>query len=175
MQSIDISIQSYFNLFRTSNLTELVYLITVIFDFSIYFVLLATAVALLIYLFKNIYNSLLFLSSILFGATLVYFLKILFNVSRPSDGVMAVLGKSFPSGHATVSTIFFVMIMYIFHNEILGYKKIIFNTFFIVCIFLVAFSRVYLGVHWVSDVVFGVLLGLCVSWFSILVYKKYTA
>lgn len=60
-------------------------------------------------------------------------------------------GKSFPSNHATnmFSLSFFIYFM--------GFRG---SAFFFVIAFLVAYSRVYNGVHYPSDVLAGVFLGL---------------
>ncbi len=171
MHSIDVFVQNYFSLIRTPLNTELIYLVTIMFDFSFHFVLLVGAFALLILLFRNYHYSFLFLFSIILGGISVYFLKIFFNVNRPVDGVMMVFGKSFPSGHATVATIFFIMLGYILSDLMERRLAIIFRIMCGLFIFLVAFSRVYLGVHWVSDVAFGILLGVAVSFFSIWLFK----
>lgn len=172
MHSIDVFVQQYFSLWRTLGVTEFVYLVTILFDFSIHFVLLLLCVAALVYLVRGVHYSTLLLLSIIFGALSVYVLKLFFNVARPLDGVMVAFGKSFPSGHATVATIFFVMLMYIFDGYFRKVPRILFNIVCTGLIFLVAFSRVYLGVHWVSDVAFGILLGCVVSFLSIFVFQR---
>ena len=180
MYSIDIFVQNYFSLIRTVHLTEFMYLLSTLFDFSLPFILICICLTVLIYILKNFRYALLFAFTLSFGAILVYLLKIFFNVNRPTDAVMSAFGQSFPSGHATAATIFFVMLMYIFdpvvesthyragsHNFSFG--RIIFNTLCVAVIILVGFSRIYLGVHWASDVAFGVLLGALVSYFSIII------
>ena len=86
-------------------------------------------------------------------------LKIYFDIPRPDGGVLDTFGNSFPSGHATVSTIFFIMIMYSFDRYLSSVKRNIFNLFCLLGIVAVSFSRIYLGVHWFSDVLFGIFLG----------------
>lgn len=171
MHNIDTIVQSYISLIRTKNITESFYLLTVLFDLSIYFVLLSLCVAGLVYLVRNFRYALLFLLTLGVGAVLVYFMKSYFNVNRPPDGLFIAFGQSFPSWHATISTIFFVMLMYIFDDYLSGAKRYIFNILCVTSIFLIAISRVYLGVHWVSDVSFGVLLGCVVSYLAVLVFK----
>ena len=172
MHSIDIFVQNYFSLIRTAGLTEFMYLLSALFDFSLPFILVSLCVATLVYIIRNRSYALLFILSLAGGAVLVYFLKIFFNVARPPNTVMSVFGQSFPSGHATVATIFFVMLMYIFDSRFKSFGRIAFNTFCIIAILLVDFSRVYLGVHWVSDVVFGILLGSAISYLSVIIFNR---
>ena len=45
--------------------------------------------------------------------------------------------------------------------------------FWILFALLVAFSRLYLGVHYLSDVIFGIILGLAVGDIFIYIEEKY--
>ena len=172
MHSIDIFVQNYFSLARTSTLTELMYLLSILFDVSFYFVAVAFFTAILIYLVRSFRYSILFISTLVSGGILVYFLKMFFNVSRPTEAVLSAFGQSFPSYHATIATIFFSLLMYIFDDYFSSVSRIAFNTFCIALLFLVAISRVYLGVHWVSDVLVGVLLGAVISYLAVKFSKK---
>ncbi len=173
MSSTDIFVQNYFALHRTSGITEFFYLLTILFDFSAPFILICLCVAILVYIVRNTKYAMLFVFSLLTGGILIYFLKLFFNVARPPDGVMYVVGQSFPSGHSTIATIFFVMLMYIFDDYLEGFWKLLFNGFCVAMTIFVAFSRIYLGVHWLSDVVGGVVLGLLVSYVFIISFKKF--
>jgi|SRR3989344_5859526 len=61
--------------------------------------------------------------------------------------------RSFPSGHATAV---FTLIPFFDFNKILYYAWIFIAV-------IVSLSRVYLGVHYLSDVVFGALLGIFIA------------
>ena len=162
MNSIDTSIQIFFAGVRTPDLIEFFYLLTVLFDLTIYFVLLVVFVAILIRLVRNSTHAVFFLLTMTTGAVAVYLLKIVFNA----------FGQSFPSYHAALSTVFFIMLMYIFDDYFVGVPKKIFHLLCIVAVFLVSFSRIYLGVHWFSDVFFGVLVGGVISYLAILIFRR---
>lgn len=113
------------------------------------------------------------LSVLLFaGLTLTYYtvslLKYWFSRPRPFEamsGVCVLAGAdtaSFPSGHSAV----IFMAAALLSNS-LG-KRFVFYT--IAC--LVAFSRIYLGVHYLSDVIAGSVIGALAGYWLIKVSEK---
>jgi undecaprenyl-diphosphatase len=84
---------------------------------------------------------------------------------RPDFAILGTLpvSHSFPSGHSTVATAtYFLLAMIVSRLEIRRSAKVLaFATAALLAI-AVGFSRVFLGVHWASDVVAGWLLGA--SW-----------
>lgn len=88
-------------------------------------------------------------------------LKFFFNRPRPLIPLLKqVPGLSFPSGHAFMSFVFYGMLIYIVYLEVKN-KWLRALLFFILglCIFLIGFSRVYLRVHYASDVIAGFCFG----------------
>lgn len=171
MNSINNFIQSYFSECRTPIWTGFYEFFTSFFNFPTNFLLLVIVVSLLTYKFIGRKHLMLFLGSVLSGGFLVYILKHSLNISRPIGGVVEATGQSFPSGHATLSFIFFIMLIYIFEEYIPPIWRNIFNVFCITSALLISFSRIYLGVHWFSDVLAGIVLGLVVSFLSIYIFK----
>ena len=68
---------------------------------------------------------------------------------------------SFPSGHAMASMAFYGLMMYYIYNYLKNEKlKNIICTILSILILLVGVSRIYLGVHYASDVIAGFLLSI---------------
>lgn len=105
---------------------------------------------------------------------LMLFLKQLFRRRRPLAPLLtAVRGLSFPSGHAIMAVTFYGLIIYIIqklNNNSVGFFLLIFLL--IVLILLIGFSRVYLRVHYASDVLAGFIIGLLWLLISLVVVNK---
>ena len=84
-------------------------------------------------------------------------LKNFFLRPRPNElRLIEETGYSFPSGHAMASTAFYGLLIYIAHEKI--ENKILRNTICIMLgllILLISISRIYVGVHYTSDVIAG--------------------
>ncbi len=173
MQPLDILVHSYIDIVRTSGLTEFMYMVSRFFD-PAPFILISIFTTLFIYCIRGLKYASLFATAIACGSVMVWVLKVVLNVARPSLGVVEAFGKSFPSGHALVATIFFVLLIFIFDDYIKGFSRKFFNCACIFCIFIVSVSRIYLGVHWVSDVVGGIVLGAVFAYFYTEIFRMAT-
>ncbi len=104
------------------------------------------------------------------AATLNWLLKHLFERARPDlFKVISAAGYSFPSGHAMVSLCFYGMAAYLLCRRIRSLPaQILVYGFVAVLVSVIGFSRIYLGVHYPSDVLGGYFAGgtwliFCVS------------
>lgn len=97
-------------------------------------------------------------------------LKQLVQRARPEGfRLVAESGYSFPSGHAMVAMAFYGLLMWmVWHYERDRFVRWLSVIGFGVVIVLVGISRIYLGVHYASDVVAGFCVGI--SWLG--VYTK---
>lgn len=73
-------------------------------------------------------------------------------------------GKSFPSSHAVNNFAFAAVMSYYFRR---------YRVVFYIIASLVALSRVYVGVHYPSDVIGGAVIGYLTAFSIIFLYKKY--
>lgn len=99
------------------------------------------------------------------------FVKLAVARPRPDYALMQEVGKSFPSGHSMISVCFYGYIGYLMFNA-----KTIFKWFYAIVasvfVLLLGFSRVYLGVHYLSDVLAGFCLGVVVLVVFVAVYHN---
>ena len=97
-------------------------------------------------------------------------LKFLFNRHRPLIPLLEpARGLSFPSGHAFMSVSFYGLLIWLTWTHVRDNKlRLILTIIFGILIFLIGFSRIYLRVHYTTDVVAGFCLGIC--WVSLLLY-----
>lgn len=102
-------------------------------------------------------------------------LKFIIKRPRPSDLFLIVeTGYSFPSGHSMVSLSFYGLLIYFIYKYFKNKKlKISLITLLSLIIVLIGISRVYLGVHFVSDVISGFLLSLSYLMIFIKVINKF--
>ncbi|MBY6035587.1 phosphatase PAP2 family protein [Fictibacillus nanhaiensis] len=101
-------------------------------------------------------------------------LKDLFQRERPSfDRIIEITGYSFPSGHAMISFAFFGILAYLLvqnYPVLQAYKKQVYGITGIF-VLLVGFSRVYLGVHFPTDVLAGFSAGAAWLFICVMLYN----
>ena len=93
---------------------------------------------------------------------LMLILKLTFRRDRPLDPLLqAAKGFSFPSGHALMSVTFYgLLILIVWQNIKKAWLKWTLSAFLILLIVAIGLSRVYLRVHYASDVLGGFTVGL---------------
>lgn len=137
------------NFFRVITLFGGVYIITLI-TFSFL-------------LFKNKKYFLTLFIDMISVVLINYFLKLIFLRDRPFDlMIIDEVGYSYPSGHSMIAVSFYGFILFLIWNmNIKKTYKYLFSFIIILFIALIGISRIYLGVHFPSDVIGGFSISMC--------------
>ena len=88
--------------------------------------------------------------------------KLIFARTRPEDiNLINEFGYSFPSGHSMISMAFYGFLIYLIYKNVKN-KKIKWTLIIILSILIcfIGLSRIYLGVHYTSDVLGGFLISI---------------
>lgn len=140
--------------------------------------ILIISILVLFFLYKVLHHrsELLFFIVGLLGANVLFFsLKLIFHRARPDlHRLIEINGYSFPSGHATNAFTLYAMLTFLFWRHIrnrLGRTILIFISS--IMILLIGLSRIYLGVHYPSDVIAGYFIASVWISMAIWFYQRY--
>lgn len=105
------------------------------------------------------------------GALSVLFVKALVGRSRPDliERLMVESSHSFPSGHAANSAIVYLTVASLLFSVVERHLRLFLIAVALILVVAIGVSRVYLGVHWPSDVLAGWVFGSlwALSWWRI--------
>lgn len=168
-QALDEVGLRWINSHQTPTLDAVMLEITSLGNFAVVLVLILSVSAFL-WLSKHRYSVGLLLLGVGGGYAANNVLKLSFDRDRPAvfEHVTHVMTSSFPSGHAMVSTIAYLSVAYLVGRlEPKPAMRVLTWIIASVIIVLVAISRMYLGVHYPSDVIGGVIAG--VAWLGFVI------
>ncbi len=125
-------------------------------------IFLSIATIALLLLIKNKKIGLSIFSNIVIITILNQLLKRILRRPRPTEfRIVEETGYSFPSGHSMVSMAFYGYLIYLIYRYIENkYIKWLLIVLLSILICLIGISRIYLGVHYTSDVLGGFLLSI---------------
>lgn len=130
-------------------------------------------ILIILYCFKSKRKDTYFLTIVyIFSGLVIFMCKYLISRDRPVSALITIpFTPSFPSGHSFTSMVFYFLLGYIIsNNKSIKYKMIVLALF--ICISLiVGFSRIFLGVHYFSDVIGGFILSIPVILIALNSYK----
>ncbi|WP_029036127.1 phosphatase PAP2 family protein [Salinimicrobium xinjiangense] len=171
----DQRVTDFVTSFRTPEMNNFFQFVTDLGDFYAY--LIATIIVAL-YFFFRLNNKKFILQ--LIGVVILSFLvnlalKEAFDRARPTlEHMVVVKTLSYPSGHAMSAMSYYGFLIYLsFHIKMNKLLRLFLAILFAALIFFIGLSRIYLGVHYPSDVVGGFIGGLiwvafCVVLFNII-------
>lgn len=116
------------------------------------------------------FSALLLLIGLGGGELLVFLLKFLIERPRPVPFLsgLQTVAASMPSGHAFTALVFCGLVVYFFLGTVRNWQsRLVLLLSGSLLASLVGFSRIYLGVHWLSDVLSG--LALAAVWLTFLI------
>jgi undecaprenyl-diphosphatase len=170
--AVDANANSWAVSIQSTSLTEIAKIIHYGFGtVSLSIITLLIAVYLLYKHYRN--YAVLLVSTMLGELVLVEIVKRSIHSPRPLNGIMQETGFSFPSGHTTAAVVFAGLITYlVWQNFKSRNVKLLSGILLVLISLLVGFSRIYLNVHWFSDVLGAYSLGIfwvtfCISAFEL--------
>jgi len=173
VHSLDMSMIEMIQSNVTETKTTILSLLTEVGNIRLVIVL-TIILAILLFVKKWYAAGLWFGGTILFCAAIITkILKEVFNRTRP-DFLQLVekTSESFPSGHATATTIFYGLLglaLILLTTKV--WKKIVIGFITLTLIGFILITRIYLGVHFPTDVIAGFLYGSASVLISIGVYQ----
>lgn len=163
-QAFDVAVLEWLGAHRSPFVDEAMLEITFLGTGLVVLVIVGVA-ALFLYLTQHRYSAWLLLASTAGGIILNNVLKLGFARPRPTvlEWQAHAVSSSFPSGHAMSAAVVYGTVAYL-AARLQRHRASRIATMLVaaVMIFLICLSRLYLGVHYPSDVLAGVLVGL--SW-----------
>lgn len=155
--NFDNAVYSYIASFISEPLTDIALVITTL---GSAYIILPICLILIIVFWKKIEGIAIAINLVIsFLANQA--LKVVVARPRPTEyRIVEELGYSFPSGHSMVSMAFYGLLIYFIYRKVKNpYIKWISCILLTILISLIGLSRIYLGVHYASDV----LAGFCIS------------
>ena len=123
----------------------------------------------LIFLLNTNHQRLFVIINTIISAGTIILSKNIFLRERPLIGSELLSSYSFPSGHSLIATTYYGFLIYLLRRSKCKEEyKVIGTTFLTTLIVLICLSRLILNVHYVTDVVGGVILGFII--FLVLIY-----
>ncbi len=115
-------------------------------------IVVPVATIVVLVLVKRRWAALYYAIAVLLSVGAVQLLKAIFDRPRPEDILVVSDVGSFPSGHVANAATIAVTLALIFRKTWIWYAGVIYTL-------AMAFSRTYLGAHWLSDTIGGALIG----------------
>ena len=162
LKPFDLKIISYIQSLENEYLTVFYKMITIIAD--TYQSAIITILLVTFLYFKKYYREALFLAITMTTCGLAMpLLKNIFSRERPNFyRLIEISGYSFPSGHTTSATTMYLTLAIILLSIMKKLNKYFVFSIAVLGIVIIGSSRIYLGVHYPTDVMAGICLGISI-------------
>lgn len=151
-----------YNLLSTNNVEFLTACANVVTSFASSQVIIIITL-ILIFLLNTNHQRIFVIINILISAGIIILSKNIFLRERPLIGSQILSSYSFPSGHSLIATTYYGFLIYLLRRSKCKEEiKTIVTTFLTTLIILICLSRLILNVHYLTDVIGGVILGLVI-------------
>ncbi|TVZ51401.1 phosphatase PAP2 family protein [Dokdonia sp. Hel_I_53] len=173
LKNFDTQVSDYVQGFRSDPLTTYFTFVTDLGDVTGYIIVFSICTILFYFVFKSWkYVAQLGLVMILALSSNIL-LKQVINRARPSvEHLVTVKTLSYPSGHAMISMAFYGLLIYLVAQfNMSKIYKVLIISLLIVLILSIGVSRIYLGVHYPSDIVGGFIAGFIWVVFCIMIFN----
>jgi len=121
-------------------------------------IILALVISALLWYWRKKLQIIILWIVIIGSEAITYVIKAFVNRPRPDNALILEESASFPSGHATIAVAFYGFLTYLLLCKIKKYRTLTL-AISIVIILALGYSRLYLRVHYLSDVLVGYLIG----------------
>jgi len=168
----DRALNSAITVIQTPILTTISEIVAVVFD-TITLLIISLVIAGYLIFNGQKRNGIFFASTMIVTAALIYIIKNVVQRARPLNALLAETTFSFPSGHSTIIVVFLGLIIYLVLKS-KAHKKMKLGVkidLTVLAIFVI-FTRLYLRVHWLTDVLAGAALGGFVLATSIIIFNR---
>ncbi|MFH1662363.1 MAG: phosphatase PAP2 family protein [Chloroflexota bacterium] len=171
----DVAISDWFTGIKLPFVDSLMRAVSSIGD-TIPAVIIVLFVVTVLLFFKRRLEALYVAALLSLAALFIWLIKVLVDRPRPGYELLGNGGLSFPSGHVSYIVVLLGFLIYLLPG-LVKHRVIVtaLQAIMVILILLMMASRIYLGEHWPSDVLGGIMLGGLMLVPVIILYNKYTA
>ena len=165
-QTFDVAVLQWLHEHSTPLLTQIATELTYLGTGTVVLMIVAVA-ALFLWHTEHKHSARLLLAAVAGNILLNGVLKLVFHRARPSvfEWQTTAVSSSFPSGHAMSATVCYGTVAYlVIRLQKHHWSRLLTGTAAVILILLICATRLYLGVHYPSDVIAGIIVGL--AWAS---------
>ena len=173
LAQFDTTISEFIVSFRSPALTKYFVIVTDIGDVYGYLVVFLGCSFLFYFIFKSLKYVVQLTLVMALALSSNVILKQIINRARPDlEHLVTVETLSYPSGHAMTSMAFYGFLIYLLYRfKINSFLKFAISALLVVLILSIGISRIYLGVHYPSDIAGGFIAGFIWVVFCALIFN----